>query len=297
MQLKHLLQQRSGSAGCSCSHSASGTLQGWAAPPRAPAAGFLRAFSTQQAGAAGGAGGAKPRFNPEGPITFRSLMVTLFAGAGIVAAARAYQQDKMQERMAKTQETVGKAAVGGPFRLVDTNGKPFTERNLVGEFSVLYFGFTHCPDICPDELEKLAAAVDAVEGSTGRRLLPVFISVDPERDTPQLVRQYVREFHPRMVGLTGDVDSVKAASKAYRVYYHKTTDSDKDYLVDHSIIMYLLSPEGEFVTFYGKNFTVEQLSASIAENVAKWAADHPDYQLAPAAAAGKAAVAAPAAKK
>jgi len=177
--------------------------------------------------------------------------------------------------------------VGGPFSLTDQDGRRFTDEQLRGEFSLLYFGFTHCPDICPDELEKLAAAIDSVEGTTGRRLLPVFISVDPARDTPPRVKAYVKEFHPRMVGLTGDEGAVKACSKAFRVYYHKTDEGAGDYLVDHSIIMYLLNPEAEFVTFYGKNFTAEALAASMAEHVGEWAAAHPSYgPLKPAAAAG-----------
>lgn len=124
----------------------------------------------------------------QAPVTFRSLMLTLFAGAGVVAVARHYQQEKVQQMMVKTQETVGKAAVGGPFSLTDQDGKRFTDKNLLGEFSMLYFGFTHCPDICPDELEKLAEAIDMVDNKTGRKVLPVFISVDPERDTPKKVR-------------------------------------------------------------------------------------------------------------
>lgn len=204
------------------------------------------------------------------PITLRNFVLTLLAGAGVVATARYYEQEKLKSRMNKTQQVAGKAAVGGPFSLVDQDGKLFTQENLRGQFSVLYFGFTHCPDICPTELEKLAEALDIIEKEAGVKVLPVFISVDPERDTPEKVKAYVKEFHPRLLGLTGDLDSVKSASKAYRVYFHKANESDTDYLVDHSIITYLLNPDADFVTFYGKNFTAEQMAKSIIDHIKEW---------------------------
>ena len=150
----------------------------------------------------------------------------------MVAGLKSYKDQKLQTVMQQSQKVAGKAAIGGPFRLIDQDGKVFTDKNLLGEFTLLYFGFTHCPDICPEELEKLAEAVDMLEKSTGVALRIVFISVDPERDTPAMVKAYIKEFHPRMVGLTGDVESVKNTSKAYRVYYNRTGEAgDKDYLV------------------------------------------------------------------
>lgn len=115
---------------------------------------------------------------------------------------------------------------------------------------------------------------------TGARILPVFISIDPSRDPPARVKDYVEEFHPRMIGLTGDFESVKRVSKSYRVYFNKTSDSADDYLVDHSIIMYLIDPAGEFVTFYGKNFDAHQLAASMAGHIETWEAEHPEYRAA-----------------
>ena len=116
---------------------------------------------------------------------------------------------------------------------------------LAGEFALLYFGFTFCPDICPEELEKIAEAMDLVEARTGVKVQPVFISVDPERDTPAKIKEYVAEFHPRMIGLTGGMEAVKQVSKKYRVYFSKTGESSTDYLVDHSIIHYFIDPAGE----------------------------------------------------
>lgn len=108
----------------------------------------------------------------------------------------------------KTTAVVGAAAIGGPFQLVDHRGKSFSDRDLLGGWSLLYFGFTHCPDICPEELEKIVDAKKIAEKATGKKLAMVFISVDPERDTVAQVAQYVKEFDPEMIGLTGTLEQV-----------------------------------------------------------------------------------------
>lgn len=229
---------------------------------------LFRGFAAQ---AAGGAGGVDTKGSgKKSPISFNSMILAVGAFLAIVAVAQNKAQKKVEGMMQRSQEVVGKAAVGGPFTLTDQDGKQFTQDKLLGQFNILYFGFTHCPDICPDELEKLAVALDLIEKQQNYKVQPVFISVDPARDTPRKVKEYVKEFHPRLIGLTGSEEEVKRCSKAYRVYFHKTGDSDTDYLVDHSIIMYLIDPAGEFVTFYGKNFTAEQLADSIGQHIAKW---------------------------
>uniref|UniRef100_A0A7S0WQF2 Thioredoxin domain-containing protein n=1 Tax=Chlamydomonas leiostraca TaxID=1034604 RepID=A0A7S0WQF2_9CHLO len=231
----------------------------------------IRQYAEQTQQSAGGGWGNKP------PVSMQTLLLSLIAGAAGLSAVKAYKDQKVQQVMVQSQQVVGKAAVGGPFELIDYDGKKFTDKNMRGEFALLYFGFCHCPDICPDELEKVSAAVDIVDKKLGVKMVPVFISVDPERDTPARVKAYVKEFHPRMMGLTGDLESVKKTSKAYRVYYSKTGEPNaKDYLVDHSIIHYLVDPDGEFVTFYGKNYTEEQMADSLCEHAANWKAGHPD---------------------
>lgn len=223
------------------------------------------------------ASSADKRRTYSGPVSFKQMIIALIVGAGVVSAAKTYNDQKVQRVMAQSQQVAGKAAVGGPFNLIDQDGKPFSDANLRGEFAVLYFGFTFCPDICPDELEKLSAAIDMVEKKTGVKVNVVFITVDPERDNPSKVKEYVREFHPRMIGLTGDLESIKRTSKQYRVFFHKTDDSATDYLVDHSIIHYLINPDGDFVTFYGKNFTAEAMADSLCEQLANWKKEHPEY--------------------
>jgi protein SCO1/2 len=106
----------------------------------------------------------------------------------------------------------------------------------------------------------------------------VFVTVDPERDGVQQVREYVREFHPRLVGLTGTPSQVREAARAYRVYYSRTASDGDDYLVDHSIITYLLAPDGSFLTFFGKNYTAEEMAAGVATHMAAWHKQHPDWK-------------------
>lgn len=213
-----------------------------------------------------------------GPVSFASLGLMLATGTGLFYAYKQVKDQRIQQATEQETVSVGKAKVGGPFSMKNQDGKRFTDRDLHGEFALLYFGFTTCPDICPDELEKLSAAIDSVEQKTGAQIRPVFLSVDPERDTVRRIKSYVKEFHPRLIGLTGTQAEVDAAAKAYRVYYMKTDDT-KDYLIDHSIIMYLLDPNGDFVTFFGKNFTEEQLGNKMAKIVTDWAASHSEYKI------------------
>ncbi|KAG9453507.1 hypothetical protein H6P81_006411 [Aristolochia fimbriata] len=210
-----------------------------------------------------------------GPVSWLSLLLLMLTGAGLV-----YYYDKEKKRhiedlkTASTQPkqgpSVGKAAIGGPFKLLNHHGEPVTEQDFLGKWTLIYFGFTHCPDICPDELQKLAAAVDKIKEKAGLEIVPVFISVDPERDTVEQVREYVQEFHPSLVGLTGDSDSVRQVARAYRVYYMKTEEEGSDYLVDHSIVMYLMDPKMEFVKFFGKNYDVNSLAEGIIQEIKQY---------------------------
>ncbi|PSS23833.1 Protein SCO1 1 like [Actinidia chinensis var. chinensis] len=207
-----------------------------------------------------------------GPVSWLSFLLLFATGGGVVFY---YDQKKKRHieginsasTAVKEGPSVGKAAIGGPFNLIDHNGKAVTDRDFRGKWSVIYFGFTYCPDICPDELQKLAAAVDKIKEKAGIEIVPIFISVDPERDTVEQVHEYVKEFHPSLIGLTGDPDEVKKAARAFRVYYMKTEEEDSDYLVDHSIIMYLMDPNMEFVKFYGKNYDIDTLANGIVQEI------------------------------
>ncbi|KAD5317811.1 hypothetical protein E3N88_17757 [Mikania micrantha] len=210
-----------------------------------------------------------------GPISWLSFLLLIATGAGVIFY---YDQEKKRHiedinassSAVKQGPSAGKAAIGGPFNLVDHNGKSVTEKDFKGKWTLIYFGFTHCPDICPDELLKLAAAIDKIKGKAGLEIVPVFISVDPERDTVEQVHEYVKEFHPKLIGLTGDPDEIKKAARAYRVYYMKTEEEGSDYLVDHSIIMYLMDPNMEFVKFFGKNNDVDALTEGIINEIKQY---------------------------
>ncbi|CAL9220101.1 unnamed protein product [Arabidopsis halleri] len=210
-----------------------------------------------------------------GPVSWMSFFLLFATGAGLV-----YYYDREKKRhiedinknsiAVKEGPSAGKAAIGGPFNLIRDDGKRVTEKDLMGKWTILYFGFTHCPDICPDELIKLAAAIDKIKENSGVDVVPVFISVDPERDTVQQVHEYVKEFHPKLIGLTGSPEEIKSVARSYRVYYMKTEEEDSDYLVDHSIVMYLMSPEMNFVKFYGKNHDVDSLTDGVVKEIRQY---------------------------
>jgi protein SCO1/2 len=154
-------------------------------------------------------------------------------------------------------------SLGGPFTLVDHTGKTVSERDFAGRSLLVYFGFTYCPDVCPTELGTIAAALDAM-GPAGERVTPVFISVDPERDTPEAMADYVSRFHPRMVGLTGSAEQVAQAARAYRVYYAKVQPRDTTaYLMDHSSFIYFVGPDGRVRSLFRPESTPEAIANAV----------------------------------
>jgi cytochrome oxidase Cu insertion factor (SCO1/SenC/PrrC family) len=161
--------------------------------------------------------------------------------------------------------TTGKALVGGPFKLTDQHGKTVSDADFRGKYMLLVFGYTFCPDVCPAELQVVTAALDAL-GPLADRIQPVFITIDPERDTVSQLALYAGNFHPRLVLLTGTSAEIAEVAKAYRVYYAKAESSanaGRDYLMDHSSIIYLMGPDGQFV----RHFTYTTDAAALAEQL------------------------------
>jgi len=158
---------------------------------------------------------------------------------------------------------IGQAQVGGPFELVDGEGRPVTDEDFRGDYMLVYFGFTYCPDVCPTELQNMSRALEVL-GDEAEAVRPVFITVDPERDTPEVMESYVENFHPRMVGLTGSPEQIEKAAKAYRVYYKKAeSESASEYLMDHTSIVYLMGPEGEFLRHFSYGTSPEDMAQGI----------------------------------
>lgn len=152
--------------------------------------------------------------------------------------------------------------IGGPFTLVNGRGETVTDAEVITQPSVVYFGFATCPDVCPLDLARNGQAVDILE-ERGVEATPVFITIDPERDTPEIVASYGEAFHPRMVSLTGTLDQVDAAADAYRVYYAKQGDDPETYLMDHSTYSYIVLPGTGFVDFVNREETPEALAERV----------------------------------
>jgi protein SCO1 len=146
-------------------------------------------------------------------------------------------------------ETTGKALIGGPFTLVDQTGRTVTDQDFRGRYMLVFFGFTHCPDVCPAELQVMSASLDEL-GPKADEIVPIFITLDPERDTQEAMGAFVKNFGSRFVGLTGSPEAIAAAADAYRVAYAKIQEGTRkpDYSIDHSGLVYLMGKDGEYIT-------------------------------------------------
>ncbi len=155
--------------------------------------------------------------------------------------------------------------IGGPFTLENGDGKPVTDKDFRGKYMLVYFGYTFCPDVCPTTLNAVADAMDKLGPAAATRLQPLFVTVDPKRDTPALVKQYVAAFGPNIVGLTGTPDQIAQIAREYRVYYaeHRTGPGPNDYSMDHSSVLYLMSPTGAFIAPVRADESGEEIAANL----------------------------------
>ena len=168
-----------------------------------------------------------------------------------------------------TAEQQGAVPIGGPFTLTDQSGKAVTEQDYRGRFMLVYFGYTFCPDMCPLGLQTIAQALDELPPELQERIAPLFITIDPERDTVAVMKDYVGQFHPRLVGLTGSEAEIAQAVRAYRVYASRsaTPAADGSYLVDHSTFTYLMDENGRYVTHFGHGTTPDEMAGRLKELV------------------------------
>ncbi|KAM8845944.1 protein SCO1 homolog, mitochondrial [Spinachia spinachia] len=207
-----------------------------------------------------------------GPVTWKSLAITFAIGGSLLAGMKYLKKEKEEQLDKERNRSMGRPALGGPFSLVDHNNKPAASEDFLGQWVLIYFGFTHCPDICPDEIEKMIEVVDAIDKVKSLpNLTPILITIDPDRDTAEAMAAYVKEFSPKLIGLTGPTERIEEVSRAYRVYHSQgPKDEDGDYIVDHTIIMYLVAPDGEFEQYFGQNKTATEITNSAMAHMRKY---------------------------
>jgi cytochrome oxidase Cu insertion factor (SCO1/SenC/PrrC family) len=172
----------------------------------------------------------------------------VLAGAVALLAAGGWA---LQSWLAAPQASQGAALIDSEFSLVDHTGKPVTDEDFAGTWQLVFFGFTYCPDVCPTTLNDVSVVLEEL-GNDAEKVTPLFISVDPERDTPEVMAEYVANFDPRIVGLTGSPEQIKQAARAFRAYYAKVDQegASDGYTMDHSAFLYLMDPEGAYATHF-----------------------------------------------
>lgn len=196
-------------------------------------------------------------------VYFAAVTLALAIIIGGLALLRSTGTEDMAE--------IVKVQIGGPFTLTDHTGKTVTDASFRGKFMLVFFGYTYCPDVCPTELQVMAEALSMM-GPAASQVAPIFITVDPERDTPEVLKAYVENFSPSLIGLTGTSEQIAAVAKSYRVFYGKAGNATgQDYLMDHSSIIYLMAPDGSF----RKHFTYTTDARALAESLASAMADTP----------------------
>jgi len=191
-------------------------------------------------------------------VILAGFLVGSLGGAAALILTRGAQSPQV--------ETTGKALIGGPFTLVDQTGKTVTDRDFRGRHMLVFFGFTHCPDICPAELQVMSAALDAL-GPKADEVVPIFVTLDPERDTPEAVGAYVKNFGKKFVGLTGSQAAIAEAAKAYRVTYskfeYKGKEGNDGYSIDHSALVYFMGTGGEYIAHFAYGTPVTKMTETM----------------------------------
>ncbi|MGC1505508.1 MAG: SCO family protein [Sulfitobacter sp.] len=184
------------------------------------------------------------------------------AAAFLLGTVWITSQSGDSDKYAQCRASAVAGDLGGPFELVNASGDTVTDADVLKEPSLIYFGYTYCPDVCPMDVDRNASAVEILE-ERGKLVTPVFISIDPARDTPQVVGEFAEVMHPRMIGLTGSPEQIKTASQAYKTYFKAHPAVDGEYLVDHSTFSYLVLPEDGFVQYFRRETPPELMAEQI----------------------------------
>lgn len=211
----------------------------------------------------------------------RALQVTLAVLLGLLLAGglAIWQITKDEGRVGELRQQAVEAnfdqrippgsTIGGPFQLVNQDGAAVTDASYKGKYLLIYFGYTYCPDVCPTGLQSMAHALDQL-GAEVSKVQPLYITIDPARDTPSKIKEYIGSFHPQIVGLTGTPEQIAAVAKAYQVYYAKSAQVDEqDYLMDHSSRIYLMDPNGKLVATFPQEVDPAIIVKTLQENLAK----------------------------
>jgi protein SCO1/2 len=186
-----------------------------------------------------------------------SVLLVILAGGSLVVMQR------MAER-AGGGTASGTVSIGGPFTLVEGSGKTVTEQDFQGKWLLVFFGYTHCPDVCPTTLNTVANALDELPAADRDKVRALFVTVDPDRDTPAVMQDYVAGFaNPLIIGLSGSDRQIEGAMKAYRVYAAKHPEGDGEYSMDHSAFVYIMNPEGSYQTHVGFDIQPDELAKKL----------------------------------
>lgn len=204
------------------------------------------------------------------PISWTTFSIVAVISGAIAWGMNSVRKEK--EELKRRKKQIGKPLLGGPWELTDHNGNVRSSKDFHGQWILIYFGFTNCPDICPDYIEKIVDFISkADEEKSMPKIQPLVITVDPARDTPAILKEYLAEFSSKLLGLTGTKEAIDTATRAYRVYYSQgPKDEDNDYIVDHSIISYLVNPKGDFVDYFGQNKTSEEMFQTSKAHIIKY---------------------------
>jgi protein SCO1/2 len=218
----------------------------------------------------------KPTPTSKGPAKSSSggKLLALLLGVGVLAFVIAlvgfeyFQSRDSQTADGAAVQSSGAPAVGGPFELTNHFGEAVTEKDFAGQYMLVFFGYTYCPDVCPTALSDMSVALDLLGEEKAEKITPLFISVDPARDTPDHLAEYVSFFHPKTIGLTGTEEQIKKVAREYRVYYRlnePSADDPLDYLVDHTGIVYLMGPDGKLVTHFSHGTPPDKMAERLGQ--------------------------------
>jgi len=194
-----------------------------------------------------------------------AILLLIIAAGGFWYAFQAGHFGKASE----SGNEATRIKIGGPFDLTNQFGEAVSANNFHGQYMLIFFGYTYCPDVCPTTLTTISTALDVL-GARAEKIVPVFVTVDPERDTPEFLKEYLQHFHPSIQGLTGTTEQIKKIAKAYGVYYAKVQENgaadgaDDDYLMDHTAITFLMDPDGQYAAHFSHDATADAMAEKLS---------------------------------